>query len=149
MSRFRSCREAAAFTLVELLIVIAIVGILSAIAFPSYKNYVMRGRRSAAENLVMEIASKEQQYILDARQYTGTIGATGLNIPSRDDWTCAATCTNNYYTVMVVPDNTATPPNFAITATAQGSQLSDGDIRYDNTGVKWRKVGGVGVDKGW
>jgi len=147
MNRFRSRRDATGFTLVELLIVVAIIGILSAIAFPSYQNYVMRGRRTAAENLVMEIASKEQQYILDARQYTSTIGATGLNIPSRDDWTCAATCVNSYYTVSVAVDNTATPPTFAILATAQGSQVSDGNITYNNTGAKSRMVGAV--DKGW
>ena len=147
MNRRKGLCTTGGFSLVELLIVIAIVGVLSAVAFPAYTKYAMRGKRSAAENLVMEIASKEQQYILDARQYTDVIGATGLNIPSRDDWTCATTCTNSYYTVGVAVDNTARPPSFTITATAQGSQASDGDITYDSTGAKSRMVGGV--DQGW
>jgi type IV pilus assembly protein PilE len=147
MARPESHNARRGFTLVELLIVIAILGILAAIAIPSYTRYAMRGKRSAAETLTMEIASKEQQYILDARAYTNVIGATGLNIASRDDWTCATNCTNSYYTVAVAIDNAATPPSFAITATAQGSQVPDGNLTYTSTGAKSRMVGGT--DQGW
>ena len=147
MNRRKGLCTAGGFSLVELMIVIVVIGVLSAIAFPSYTKYAMRGKRSAAENLVMEIASKEQQYILDARQYTNEIGNSGLNIPSRDGWTCATTCTNSYYTVSVAADNSATPPSFTITAAAQGSQAADGNISYGSTGAKSRIVGGV--DQGW
>ncbi len=141
-------KRSAGFTLVELLIVVAIIGILGAIAFPQYQKYAMRGRRSGAETLVMAIASKEQQYILDARAYTATIGSGGLNITSHDDFSCAATCANNYYTVSVTVDNSATPPTFSISAVPQGAQTSDGTITYDNTGAKSRAVGS-GPDLGW
>jgi type IV pilus assembly protein PilE len=137
------------FTLVELMITVAIMAILAAIAVPSYTGYMTRARRSAAEQLVMQIASKEQQYIVDARAYTATIGTGGLNISSQDGWTCAATCTNGSYTVSVAIDNTATPPTYAITATpvTGSSQAADGVITYNNTGTKARTVSGV--DKGW
>lgn len=141
--------RAGGFTLVELMITVAIMAIIAAIAIPSYTGYLTRARRSAAEQLVMQIASKQQQYIVDARSYTATIGSGGLNISSQDGWTCTATCTNGSYTVSVVVDNTATPPTYTISATpvATGSQASDGTISYTSTGAKARMVGSV--DKGW
>ena len=142
-------RRSTGFTLVELMITVAIISIIAAIAVPSYTGYLARARRSAAEQLIMQIASKEQQYIVDARAYTATIGAGGLNIGSVDGWTCAATCTNGAYTVTAVVDNTATPPTYTITAapTAGGSQTADGTLNYINTGAKTRMVGAT--DKGW
>src|SRR5450759_1595967 len=57
------------FTLIELLITVAIVGILAAVAYPSYMNYVVRSNRSAAEGFMVSVGQREEQYLLDARQY--------------------------------------------------------------------------------
>lgn len=149
-----AARRQPGFSLIEVMVVVAVLGILSAIAFPSYQDYVRRGHRSSAEQLIMEIASKQGQYILDARAYTDIIGAgtNGLNIANRDGWTCTTTstapqCSNSYYTLAITVDNTATPPTFSMTATAIGTQVPDGNITYNSTGAKSRLVGGV--DKGW
>ena len=80
-------RRSTGFTLVELMITVAIISIIAAIAVPSYTGYLARARRSAAEQLIMQIASKEQQYIVDARAYTATIGAGGLNIVNGNHFT--------------------------------------------------------------
>jgi len=115
------------FTLIEVMIVVAIIGILSAIAYPSYLQYLQRVNRSQAEQLMMEISTKQVQYFLDARAYTATIGAGGLNIPNRDDWTCAATCSNGRYTVQV-DLVVGPPPAFMVQATATGKQAGDGNL---------------------
>lgn len=139
----------AGFTLIELMIVVAVIGILAGIAYPSYQQYAARGRRSDAEQLMSEIAVKQGQYILDARAYTDTPGSGGLNIV-RDGWTCpaapATTCSNAFYSVAVTVNNTP-PPTYGITATPTGTQASDGTLSLDDTGAKSRMVGGV--DKGW
>ncbi len=125
------------FTLIELMIVIVIIGVLAAIAYPSYNNYLIKARRADAQSLMTEIASKEAQYIFDARAYTTTIGTGGLGI-ARNKWTCAATCTSPYYTVSIAADNTATPPTFLITAApvAGSTQAGDGNQTLSNTGAK-------------
>ena len=139
-------RRRSGFTLIEVMTVVAIIGILAAIAYPSYLKYLQRASRSQAQQLMMEISSKQVQYFLDARAYTATIGAGGLNI-RRDDWTCAADCSNGRYTVHV--DVVGPPPGFMVKATATGPQVDDGDLylNADPTytsyveGTKYRTAG--------
>jgi type IV pilus assembly protein PilE len=140
------------FSLIELMVVVVVIGILAAIGFPSYQDYVRRGNRSSAQQLMLEIASKEGQYIIDARQYTATVGSGGLNIPNRDGWTCTTAsttpqCSNSYYTLAVTVDNAATPPSYSMTATAIGTQVADGNLTLNSLGTKTRLVSSV--DKGW
>jgi len=136
------------FTLIELMITVVVVAILAAIAYPSYTSYVQRGQRSAAQQLMADIANRQQQFLLDAKQYTAALDSTGLNVVA-DGWTCvAAACTNPRYSVAVAVDNAATPPSFTITATPTAIQETDGVLTYNQSGQKTRKVSG-GPDLGW
>ena len=86
------------------MIVVAAIGVLSMIAIPSYQNYNKKAIRSQAAQMLLTISNREEQYLLDARQYTNVLGSSGLNIV-QDGWTCsgatATTCTNNFYTASV------------------------------------------------
>ena len=140
------------FSLVELLDVVAIIGILSAIAVPSYQSYVKKGNRADAQQVMMTIANKQQQYLLDARLYTDILGSLGLNVFAGDTkWVCGNTatagCTSARYVVRVEVNNTATPPSFTVTATPTALQSSDGTLTVTSTGVKKRMVNSV--DQGW
>ena len=75
-------KNTAGFTLIELMIVVAIVGILAAVALPSYQQYIIRGHRAAAQSEMMDIANREQQYILSNRVYTATGSDLGYSLPS-------------------------------------------------------------------
>jgi len=127
------------FTLIELLVTVVIVAILASVAYPSYERHAMRGHRSDAQQLMGQIAMREEQYMLDARTYTATIGTGGLNVAA-DGWTCAATCTNAYYTVSVAPQ-AGPPPSYLITAQANGTQATDGNLTLGSDGSKSRSAG--------
>jgi type IV pilus assembly protein PilE len=140
------------FTLIELLITVAVVGILAAIAYPSYESFMRRSARSEAAQLLAGIANREAQYLLDSRMYTNVIGATGLNV-NVERWTCTPTaaptaCSAARYDVSIAVDNTATPPTFVATATAKGKQLPDGNLTINQAGARMRQVGG-GPNLGW
>jgi len=124
------------FTLIELMIVVTIVGIIAAIAYPSYQNQVRKARRSEAQQLLLGASNREEQFILDQRQYTDSFVAMNFRA---DGWDCTSTateCTNKYYDVTIAINNAATPPTYTITATATGDQVSDGSLTIDSTGAK-------------
>jgi type IV pilus assembly protein PilE len=135
--------RARGYTLIELLVTVAIVAILASIAIPSYGRYLMRGRRSDAQQLMTTISNREAQYLLDARAYTATLGSAGLNISGVDGWTCIASCTNGIYTISVTLGGTG----FSVTGAPSGKQVSDGTLTLTSSGARTRVV--WGVDKGW
>ena len=142
-------RGSKGFTLIELMIVVVVIAILASVAWPSYQEYLKRSRRSDAQSLMLSISSKQQQFMLDRRQYTDLTGTGGLNI-SAQGWNCTAnsnkTCANVYYDV-TVDLVTGPPPSFNVVGTPVGVQVGDGTLNYAGTGAKTRMVGAT--DKGW
>ncbi|MFL6697684.1 MAG: type IV pilin protein [Vitreoscilla sp.] len=74
-------RNTAGFTLIELMITVAIVGILLAIALPSYKNYIIRSKLVTATNALSTMHAQMEQYYLDNRTYMAVTGSTPAITP--------------------------------------------------------------------
>jgi type IV pilus assembly protein PilE len=119
------------FTLTELLITVVIVSILLSIAVPSYRQHIVRSKRAAAQSVMMDIANREQQFLLANRAYAdkATLEASGYAPP--------AEVTENY-TWDVAPGG-GLAPSFVITFTGTGTQASDNTpqpLTLTSTGVK-------------
>jgi type IV pilus assembly protein PilE len=113
------------FTLIELMIVVVAIAILAAIAIPSYRDYVIRGNRRAAQAVMMDIATREQQFFVANRVYAS---------PSELGYSLSPDVDANYEFDIDV--NAGPPPSFEITFTPEGGQAGDGDLTLDSEGVK-------------
>ena len=128
-------RRRSGFTLIELMITVVIVAILASIAFPSYATFMKKSRRGDTESAMMDIAQREQQYLLDTRTYAPTIAVLNTTIPM------AVTA---YYTIQICRTAApcaapgGAPPTFVVIATpiAGSAQAGDPTLTLDNTGAK-------------
>lgn len=122
------------FTLVELMVTVAVIAVLAALAYPAYQDQMRKGRRAAAQAFLVDAASRQQQHLLDARSYAvgeGAIAALNLTVPPE---------VSPFYSIAVEPGAPTTPPSYRLVATplASGSQAADGALTLDHQGERTR-----------
>jgi type IV pilus assembly protein PilE len=130
------------FTLLELLIAVAIVGILAAVALPSYQDYVRRGQIVEAFTDLADYRFKMEQYFQDYKNY-GTAGtcANGVNAPS---WANFVPAGAKYFTFSCA----LTGSGYTLTATgSQGSAVGNVYTVDANNSQRTTQFKGVNVDK--
>lgn len=111
----KSMTTSKGFTLIELLLVVAVVGILAAIAMPAYSGYIQKSRRTDATVAIRAVQFAQEKYRGNNTTY-GTLAQIGM----------PATTESGYYTIAV---SSATATGYVVTATAVAgkSQASDSD----------------------
>jgi type IV pilus assembly protein PilE len=115
----------AGFSLIELMVAIAVLAVIVAIALPSYNNYVLRSARAEAKTALSNLASIQEQFFLNSKSYTN-IGTLGFPTSTEND----------KYTISI-PTLTAT--TYTLRAVPQGGQAADTDcaqFELDHLGNK-------------
>lgn len=124
-------QAARGFTLIELMITVAIVAILAIIAYPSYVQYIVRSNRAAAESFMQEVAAAQERFLLDNRAYAPDLATLqyASNVP--------ANVAPNYTFLLSA---SSVPPSYQLAANPQGSQQTNdaacGTLTLTNTGAK-------------
>ena len=105
-ARFANMRKTKGFTLIELMIVVAIIGILSVIGVPAYNDYVTRGKLVDATSKLADMRIQLEQYFQDNRNYGSTSSSCGIAVP-----------TSKYFTFSCNWGAGGTDQSYKITAT--------------------------------
>ncbi|MCG7553956.1 MULTISPECIES: type IV pilin protein [Pseudoalteromonas] len=121
------CLVERGFTLIEVMIVVVIIGILSAIAYPNYTEYVRRGARADAMTLLLDAANKQEQFFVDNRAYSNDLEAIG--VPTATE--------NGYFNVTL---ENVTADTFRIVATAAAGPVQGDEqcpaLTIDELGIR-------------
>src|SRR3954464_949348 len=112
----------AGFTLIELMITVAIIVVLGSIAYPNYTAHLAKGKRSAAQSFMQALGSREEQQLLNTRCYFSYPNDATCTPPS--NITVPDEVSTNYSVTITASNTAGSPPTYTITATPSGSQAT-------------------------
>jgi len=134
------------FTLIEVMIVVAIVGILAAIAYPSYTEHIRKGNRADAQASLMQLSQFMERYYTGTGRYSKTAGET--DVP---DNPAPPYPTGTPYTFSITVENSGTTYTAKAAPKSSGVMANDkcGDLKLTNTGKKDQSGEGVTTADCW
>ena len=129
------------FTLIELMVVLAVAAILSAVAFPSYQSQVARGRRADAKQALLELAQKLERFNTERGTFAGaSLGSGGLY---------PLVSSGGYYSLAITSQSA---DGFTLSAAPRGNQAGDacGALGYNHLGDRSVGAGAtLSLDQCW
>ena len=133
-TRSRGARSECGFTLIELMIAVAMIAILTAVALPSYRDSFRKSARSEAQAFILAVAGRQQQFLVDRRSYAATVAEAGIAVPAN----VAAAYT------LSLSVTAGPPPGFTLQAAPRDRQVGErcGTLGIDQAGVKTAAAGG-------
>ena len=131
----------AGMTLIELMVVVAIVAAIFAFAFPSYDRYIVRAKRAVGQNMLMQVADRQQQFFMDNKRFAADLTNLGFGAnPFIVDDDGAGTVAGDTDAVYSLALSNVTATTWTATATPVGAQLSRdtfcGNLTINQAGAK-------------
>ena len=135
------------FSLIELMVVVVVVGILAAVALPSYRSYISRAARVEAQAELLELASLQEKIFLNSNNYAFSVTAAYNGTAAGGLGRASKTSKDGRYTLALVDasdtEMTVAAQTFKLVAspTAGGIQVNDGNISVTESGQRlWGSV---------
>ena len=122
--------EQRGFTLIELMITVAIVGILSMIAYPAYQSQVVKGNRAEGKSAVLKTAQALERYFTVNNTYVTSLTTLGMPTYSGDD------SAGSKYDLTIVAGAAGITTSFTVKATPRSPDASCGRLTYTQAGQK-------------
>jgi len=130
--------RARGFTLIELMIVVAIIALIATIGIPSYRDSAMKSKRAEAKSRLLQIAQLQERYFTQNNTYTTSL-TTLLNLTGTI-YSSDTNDSNSGYQITAAAGSTGSiADSFLLTATRQSTMSGDtecGDLKLANTGQK-------------
>lgn len=130
------------FTLIELMIVVAIIGILAAIALPAYSDYIRRSKIVEATSVLSDLRVRMEQYFQDNRGYVSSGTTCGVAMPTQDYFTLTCTGTATTYTLTATGKSGTDMSGFVYTLNQQNVRATTGGSFGTSTSCWVGKKGG-------
>ena len=134
LRRVRSLPARRGFSLIELMVVLAIAGVLAAVALPAYQRYVLKSHRTDAKNALLDLATRQERYYSINNTYATSLSSLNYNTTAASLDITPATGSTAYYSLSIT---SASGTAYSATATAIGAQVNDpcGNYTYNSLGV--------------
>jgi len=141
-------RKQTGITLLELMVVVAIISLISAFAYPSYVQFVVKAKRGVGKSILMQVADRQQQFFMDNKRYAVTLTQLGFaNDPlvlADDGNVVAAGDAASVYSVSLANTSATTYTAVAAPQMNQAAKDTCGSLSLTHTGAK--SASGVGQD---
>ena len=134
-------------TLIEMMVVVTIITIMATVAFASYERYIVRAKRSVGQNVLVQVADRQQQFFMDNKRYAADLTNLGFSAdPYLVDDDGTSTVAGDPDAVYSVSLSNVTVTSYTATAAPLGGQLSRdtscGSLSITQAGAKSNSAGG-------